>query len=145
MRDYTYLIGPMENCTVEHMKGWRAKADTYLEEAGIPVLDPTRRISFHDQMEGTIQDSYRSMNVCKRIFKMDLQDIANSRVVLADVRRSSGKGTGSACELMFSHMKNKIIILWADPADPIHPFLEAMATEKYYDLNEALKAVSSYY
>jgi len=111
----------------------------------VPVYDPTRRVSFHDQMEGMPQDTYRNSNLCKRIFKQDLQDIASSRVVLADVRRSSGRGTGSSMELMFSHMKNKIIILWSDPNDPIHPFMEAIATEKHYDLKDALRAVGSYY
>jgi len=85
------------------------------------------------------------MNTCKRIFKQDLHDIASSRVVLADVRRSSGRGTGTSMELMFAHMKNKIIILWADEGDLIHPFYEAMATEKHYNLEDAVYAVLEYY
>jgi hypothetical protein len=48
-------------------------------------------------------------------------------------------------ELMFAHMKNKIIILWADDGDVIHPFYEAMATEKHYSLQEAVEAVKEYY
>ena len=145
MKNHTYLIGPMECCSVEHMTGWRKEADKYLEECGIPVFDPTRRVSFHDQIGETLQDTHRNLNICKRIFKQDLQDIANSRVVLADIRRDSGRGTGSSMELMFAHMKNKIIILWSNPEDQIHPFMEAIGTEKHYELKDALQAAASYY
>ena len=145
MKDYIYLAGPMEDCTQEHMCGWRERASQFLEAADLKSLDPTRRISFHDQLGDKLQDEVRGMNVCKRIFKQDLQDIADSRVVIADVRRSSGRGTGTSMELMFAHMKNKIIILWADEGDFPHPFIEAIATEKHYDLEEALEAALSYY
>lgn len=140
-----YLAGPMEDCSIEHMTSWRVSAKEYLDMASIEVLDPTRRLSFHDQLEGSLQDITKTTNICKRIFKQDLHDIANSRVVLADVRRNSGRGTGTSMELMFAHTKNKIIILWADPEDFVHPFYEAMATEKHYNLMDALDAVWEYY
>lgn len=145
MKDYVYLAGPMEDCSKDHMCGWRESAAISLSNAGLKTLDPTRRISFHDQLGDNLQDEVRGMNVCKRIFKQDLQDIADSRVVIADVRRSSGRGTGTSMELMFAHMKNKIIILWADEGDFPHPFIEAIATEKHYDLEDCLEATLSYY
>jgi len=145
MRDYTYLAGPMEDVSKDHMTSWRAKTTYELGLSGIQTLDPTRRISFHDQLEPFLQDDHRGMNVCKRIFKQDLQDIAESKAIIADVRRSSGRGTGTSCELMFAHTKNKIIILWADEDDFPHPFLEAMATEKHYNLEDAIEAVKTYY
>jgi hypothetical protein len=74
-----------------------------------------------------------------------MQDIANSRIVVADVRRGSGRGTGTSMELMFAHTKNKIIILWADKDDFVHPFYEAMATEKHFQLRDVLSAVEEYY
>ena len=74
-----------------------------------------------------------------------MQDIANSTVVLADIRRGSGRGTGTSMELMFAHMKNKVIILWADEGDLIHPFYESIYTEKHYTLNDCLEAISYYY
>jgi len=144
MKDYVYLAGPMEDRTREEMCKWRENCHTALESQGIPVLDPTRRISFHNQLK-ELQDQIRGMNVCRRIFKQDLQDIADSRVILADVRRDSGRGTGTSMELMFAHMKNKIIILWASENDFPHPFIEAIATEKHYNLDEAVKAIKSYY
>jgi nucleoside 2-deoxyribosyltransferase len=145
MKDQVYLAGPMEDCTEDHMTGWRQLTANALKLSDINTLDPTRRVSFHDQLGENLQDLTKTMNTCKRIFKQDLQDIAESKVVLADVRRSSGRGTGTSMELMFAHTKNKIIILWADEGDFIHPFYEAMATEKHYSLEEAVDSVRLYY
>ena len=145
MKDQVYLAGPMEDCSEDHMTGWRQLTANALKLSDINTLDPTRRVSFHDQLGENLQDLTKTMNTCKRIFKQDLQDIAESKVVLADVRRSSGRGTGTSMELMFAHTKNKIIILWADEGDFIHPFYEAMATEKHYSLEEAVDAVRLYY
>jgi nucleoside 2-deoxyribosyltransferase len=145
MKDQVYLAGPMEDCTEDHMTGWRQLTANALKLSDINTLDPTRRVSFHDQLGENLQDLTKTMNTCKRIFKQDLQDIAESKVVLADVRRSSGRGTGTSMELMFAHTKNKIIILWADEGDYIHPFYEAMATEKHYSLEEAVDSVRLYY
>ena len=145
MKDHVYFAGPMEDCTKDEMCSWRAIAEKHLSNYEIKSLDPTRRISFHNQLGTKLQDEVRGMNVCRRIFKQDLQDIADSKVVLADVRRNSGRGTGTSMELMFAHTKNKIIILWSDENDFPHPFIEAIATEKHYCLEDALEAVASYY
>jgi len=145
MKNQVYLAGPMEDCSPEEMTSWRNRASEFFDMAEISCLDPTRRVSFHDQLGENLQDVTKTMNTCKRIFKQDLHDIADSRVVLADVRRSAGRGTGTSMELMFAHMKNKIIILWADENDFIHPFYEAIATEKHYALYDALEAVQEYY
>jgi len=144
MKNYVYLAGPMEDCTKDRMLSWRENAEKKLSLLEINTLNPTRRVSFHDELYlGETQTPVQS--TCRRIFKMDMQDIANSTVVLADVRRSSGRGTGTSMELMFAHMKNKIIILWADENDLIHPFYESIYTEKYFTLNECLEAITYYY
>jgi len=135
----------MEDCTEDHMKMWRYKAAKFLQLAGVDSLDPTRRVNFHNDMTKLNDRNTLDQSMCRRIFKMDLQDIANSTVVLADVRRGSGKGTGTAMELMFAHMKNKVIILWTDDGDIPHPFLESIYTEKYSNLDDCLLACSYYY
>jgi hypothetical protein len=146
-KNHTYLAGPMEDVSVDHMTSWRILASERLDAAGIDYLDPTRRVSFHDQLKGVdyLQEVVKGMNICKRIFKQDLEDIASSKVMLVDARRSSGKGTGTAMETMFAHTKNKIIIIWCDPEDPPHPFYEAMYSEKHYTLEDAIDAVMEYY
>ena len=112
MKNQVYLAGPMEDCSVDHMTSWRTEAQLKLDFAGISSLDPTRRVSFHDQLGDNLQDVTKTMNICKRIFKQDLHDIADSRVVLADVRRDSGRGTGTSMELMFAHMKMSMCSSW---------------------------------
>jgi nucleoside 2-deoxyribosyltransferase len=144
VKNYVYLAGPMEDCTKEHMTGWRSYTKNKLSQMEIDSLDPTRRVSFHDELYLGEQHT-PVQSVCRRIFKMDMQDIANSTVVLADVRRDSGRGTGTSMELMFAHMKNKIIILWADKNDLIHPFYESIYTEKYFELEDCLDAITNYY
>ena len=144
MKNYVYLAGPMEDCTKKHMTAWRTQASNSLDNAGIKYLDPTRRVTFHDELTlGEV--GVPEQSICRRIFKMDMQDIANSTVVLADVRRDSGRGTGTAMELMFAHTKNKIIILWADEQDHIHPFYESIYTEKHYTLDDCLDACNYYF
>lgn len=143
--DYVYLAGSMEDVSIKEMKGWRKKATAFFSYRMIETLDPTRRVSFHEQVGEFLEDEVRSMNISKRIFKQDLQDITQSTVILADVRRSSGRGTGTSMELMYAHMKNKIIIMIADKDDKPHPFLDSIYTEKFYNIDDALDAVASYY
>jgi len=144
MKNYVYLAGPMEDCTKELMTGWRSYTQNKLSKLEINSLDPTRRVSFHDELYlGETHTPVQS--VCRRIFKMDMQDIANSTVVLADIRRDSGRGTGTAMELMFAHIKNKVIILWANEDDNIHPFYESIYTEKYFNVDQCIDAVTNYY
>ncbi len=144
MKQYVYLAGPMEDCTQKRMTAWRLRAAELLMKNDIISLDPTRRVSFHDELYLGEQHT-PVQSTCRRIFKMDMQDIANSNVVLADIRRDSGRGTGTAMELMFAHMKNKIIILWADEGDHIHPFYESIYTEKHFELDDCIEAISYYY
>jgi len=144
MKNYVYLAGPMEDCTKKRMTAWRLRAADILQKNDISSLDPTRRVDFHDQLKLS-ETATHEQSACRRIFKMDMQDIANSTVVLADVRRDSGRGTGTAMELMFAHMKNKVIILWADRDDYVHPFYESIYTEKYFELDDCIEAISYYY
>lgn len=126
------------------MTGWRNCAQKMLANMDITALDPTRRVSFHDELYLGEQHT-PVQSTCRRIFKMDMQDIANSNVILADIRRDSGRGTGTAMELMFAHIKNKIIILWANNDDHIHPFYESIYTEKHFYLEDCIDAISYYY
>jgi hypothetical protein len=62
-------------------------------------------------------------------------------VLLVDMRDIPGvKGQGTAAEVMFAHMKNKVIIMWVPPIDTLNPFMTAMATEVHETLDEAVEA-----
>ena len=142
-----YLAGKMEKASLNDMKQWRLEATEFLVNRNIAVLDPTRRIPLHSQISGYLEDERKTLDICRRVFKLDLQDIANSTVILADARQSNGAfvGTGTSMELMFAHTKNKIIIMWVDNEDPIHPFLESVATEKVYSLEDGLHSCAEYF
>jgi hypothetical protein len=65
--------------------------------------------------------------------------------LLVDMRNHhNAKGQGTACEVMFSHMKNKTIIMFKNSHDRINPFMTAMATEVHNSLDEALEACIDY-
>jgi len=133
-----YLAGPMAGLTAQDMKEWRDYAKEKLKSADIRVLDPTRRISYHDQI---FDDKGLNQNIANRIFKQDLRDIARCEVLLVDMRDMPGiKGQGTAAEVMFAHTKNKVIIMWVPPISTLNPFMAAMATEVHKTLEEAVEA-----
>jgi len=137
-KQHTYLAGPMEGLTYFEMTEWRKYATSQLNLREIDTLDPTRRISYHDQ-EKTIYTA-------SRVVKHDLQDIAFSSIILADLRDSTpGRKWGTVCEIAHAHTKNKIIIVLNDKTQFKHPFIEFYATEIYNDLDKAIEAVSTYY
>ncbi len=133
-----YCCGGMEGYTKEQMTGWRTQAKEFLEARNIKVYDPTRRIETHAGFE--------QENIRNRTVKLDLQDIANSTVLLCDMRASQpGKRWGSMSEIAHAHTKNKIIIIWTDPDDFKHPFLYFYATEIHHTLEDCLEAVEEYF
>ena len=137
-KQYTYLAGPMEGLTLEQMTEWRRHATHQLFLKDIDTLDPTRRVSYHDQRDHAYAAS--------RVVKHDLQDIAFSSVILADLRDSTpGRKWGTVCEIAHAHTKNKIIIVVTDPMQFKHPFIEFYATEIHHDLDSAIDAVATYY
>ena len=137
-----YLAGPMAGFSGEEMKAWRNIATEQLEAADVSVLDPTRRISFHEQ---SLDDTGLHSNIAQRIFRQDLRDIARCEVLLTDMRNHpNAKAQGTAAEVMFSHMKHKIIIMFKNPEDQLNPFMSAMATEVHNSLQDAIDAAIDY-
>jgi hypothetical protein len=137
-RQHVYLAGSIEGLTYEEMTGWRKYATQQLKLKGIDTLDPTRRITYHDQKDKAY--------AAARVVKHDLQDIHNSSVILVDLRDSTpGRKWGTVCEVAHSHTKNKIIIAVTDKEQFKHPFIEFYATEIHHSLDDAIEAVSTYF
>jgi hypothetical protein len=137
-RQYVYLAGAIEGLTYEEMTGWRNYVTESLILEGIDTLDPTRRISYHDQKD----KSYAAA----RVVKHDFQDIHYSSVIFADLRNSTpGRKWGTVCELAHGHTKNKIIIVVTDEEQFKHPFIEFYATEIHHNLDDAIEAVKTYF
>ena len=56
----------------------------------------------------------------------------------------NAKAQGTAAEVMFSHMKHKIIIMFKNPGDMLNPFMTAMANEVHDSLEDAIDAAIDY-
>jgi len=139
-KEHTYLAGPIEGLTIYQATGWRKEASFELKNFGINTLDPTRRTSFVDSNHLTTK------NASRRVWKADLQDIAYSTVVLANLSDSlPGKKWGTVCEIAHAHTKNKIIIVVMDKDQFEHPFITQYATEVHHTLEDAIEAVKEYY
>lgn len=133
-----YLAGSIEGISDTLAKGWRDDATKFFATKDIKVWDPTRRISY--------RDSPQDLNAQRRIVKMDLQDIANSSVVIANLRDTCpGKKWGTLMEVAHAHTKNKIIIVWLDQDQWVHPFVGFYATEIHYNLADAMEAAAEYF
>lgn len=134
---HVYLAGPIEGLTTEEANGWRDYSALYLGVKDIDVLNPCRRVSFVDT---------KARDADARIWKCDLQDIAYSSIVLANLSDSlPGRKWGTVAEVAHAHTKNKIIIVLQNKNQFHHPFITQYATEIHYTLDSALEAVSEYF
>lgn len=138
-----YLAGSIEGISTEEANGWRDAATEMLRQHDIPVYNPCRRIPYRDEMSGAPR---QQQNAAKRIVKMDLQDIAQSTVILADLRDSTpGKKWGTLAEIAHAHTKNKIIIVLMDEGQFMHPFVDFYSTEIHFKLEDAIDASIAYF
>jgi nucleoside 2-deoxyribosyltransferase len=120
----------MEGLSIFKMSFWRQVLTEDLQKMGIIVLDPCRRLACH--LSKDVDP--------KSIFDKDIEDINNSDFIIADARRSQGRGTGTSMEIMYAWTKRMPIIGLVGHNDPIHPFYESTFTQKFTDLQSILKA-----
>lgn len=134
MHNTVYIAGPMEGLTGAEMKGWR---DQFVMMANaehfVVAKDPTRRIPFRADED--------DLNRARMVFYADLMDIDNSQVVFLDLRKGKGYAWGTAMEAMYSWNKRKPLVIWVNPEDPKHPFLESMATAIVHTLEDGVEKV----
>jgi nucleoside 2-deoxyribosyltransferase len=134
---HVYLAGSIEGIPWEDAIEWRNNAINYLNKYEIDCLDPCRRVAFNSSTE---------RHADARIFKADLQDIAFSTVVLANLSDAiGGKKWGTVAEVAHAHTKNKIIIVILAPDQWVHPFISQYATEIHYSVYDACDAVKEYF
>jgi len=134
---HVYLAGSIEGISWVDATKWRTEAKLILNDLDIDCLDPCRRVAFERCLE---------RHADARIFKADLQDIAFSTVVLANLSETiGGKKWGTVAEVAHAHTKNKIIIVILAPDQWVHPFISQYATEIHYSVEDACTAVKEYY
>jgi nucleoside 2-deoxyribosyltransferase len=135
---YVYLAGPIEGISLEEATAWRQYASSYLRGCNIDTLDPTRRMSYHDQQAKDY--------AAARIVRQDLQDIANSSVLLVNLSdKTPGRKWGTVSEVTAAAFSGKIIITYVEREQFKHPFIEHFSTEIHHSLEDALRAVTAYF
>ena len=129
-----YACGPMEHVSKEEASGWRSEARRILEGAGCLVLDPTRRLHNFEP---------RAM---KRIFELDLRDIQESDIILANLDRPEIAKHGTAMEVFYaSYVLRKPVVAFKKDASKIHPFFESLVTEWRSTVDRACDTIISEY
>jgi len=141
-----YLGGPIEGLPLDVVKEWRETATTFyqnwfLERASsnpyVKTIDPCRRKAFHDEPY--------SSNLAHRIVQLDTNDIANSDLVLCNLKdRGQGKCWGSVMELVIAKQLGKPVITILEEGYH-HPFVEVYSTEIHHTLEDGLNASLGYF
>ena len=122
----------MENVSKETQEGWRDYVTRGLVAEGWKVLNPIFR---------SLKDGYNH----RRIYELDMRDVRESDVVLADLRRSESEGHGTAMEVHYAYQNNIPVIGYAIQDQKKHPFLEVCVTEWTTDLDKAVRILNEFY
>ncbi len=126
-----YLCGPVEKTSPDEAFYWR---DRVIQEFGNICLDPTRNI--RDKFDISIEFSDSKLEV-NEIVHVDLSDVYNCSIVLANYSDASKQYIGASMELAYARMWHKKIIIWSNWAQD-HPFLAYHATIILPELQECI-------
>jgi nucleoside 2-deoxyribosyltransferase len=129
-----YLAGPMENVSEHEALQWRDKAKEILHLNNVATLDPCRRI--HD-----FQPKYM-----RRIFELDLRDIQECDLILANLNDPKLAKHGTAMEVFYAAyvLRKPVVAFKADPT-VLHPFFESLVTEWRSDVTKACETIIDEY
>lgn len=129
-----YLAGPMEHVSKEDATGWRDRAKEILESMDVVTLDPTRRIHNFDK------------RYMKRIFELDLRDIQESDIILANLDNPTVAKHGTAMEVFYAaYVLRKPVVAFKADASTVHPFFESLVTEWRSTVDKACDTILSEY
>jgi len=128
-----YLAGPMEHVSVDEAKGWRSTA-THLLAPTCKILNPCRRLHAFEK------------KYMKRIFELDLRDIRESDLILANLDDPLVPKHGTAMEVFYAAYVLQIPVVAFKASDStIHPFFESLVTEWRSTVDKACDTILSEY
>lgn len=121
----------------EIMEGWRNQTMDYFSMYNVKVLNPTRRPHTADLND-------------KEIFNLDLKDINESDIILADCRLHQGKAQfGTPVELFYmNYILKRPVIGWYNGEEGYRDrsvFQNVLVDRFFPSLEEALDHISTYY
>ena len=131
-----YLAGPMDAVTKEQQTGWRETCKMLVHDHDIKVLDPCRR-SHEDDLTH------------REIFELDMLDVEECDLIVADCRDYKKPTFGTPCEIFYaSYILKKPVIGWYDfeykPTN-IRVFQDALLTREFDNLYLAVDHVLDFY
>lgn len=125
-----YLAGPINGCTDEECKGWRAEARRLLEPL-CAVIDP---MDFDCRgLEG---------EMANEIIRHDLEQLDKSDAVLANATKPSW---GTAMEIVYSGLAGKPVFAFCcQPSDSTSPWLRGHCVMVYETVEQACHGIAKY-
>jgi hypothetical protein len=130
-----YLAGPMDYVTSDQQNNWRLKATKELSDCFV-VLNPCRRPHGCD------------LNA-KEIFKLDIEDVTDSQLLLVDCRNHGVTTFGTPCEIYeASYNQHKPVIGWYDEDNPPSSkgiFQQVLIDRMFDSLDKAVLHLRQYY
>jgi nucleoside 2-deoxyribosyltransferase len=135
MKRTVYLCGPMEFVSETEGKEWRYIAELFLNSNGVNTLNPYRR-----------KHSFE-MSEMKRIFELDLRDIRECDIVLANLSTMDKLPShGTAQELFYAHyVMHKQVIAFRPKCTRLHPFIECTTTDWASSVEDACELILNEY
>jgi hypothetical protein len=137
-----YTIGVMDSVkddAPELMTGWREQVKEYFSSYDVNIFDPTRR---PHSLDSTLSD--------REIFTLDLIDIKNSDLCIADCRLHNGRSQyGSPIEVFYcSYILGKPVIGWYNKEEGYRKnsvFQNVLISNMFPSLEEAMEHISLFY
>lgn len=117
-----YLCGPINGCNDQECNNWRAEVKKHFSN----TIDPMRR-------------DYRGREAesVNEIVELDIQDIRNSDIILANCPKPS---VGTSMEIFFAHSIGKTVIAVVPDKSKASPWLTYHCSELHESLNDAIAA-----
>lgn len=132
-----YLAGPMEHVSKEDATDWREAVKNYFSHhitCNVEFLDPNRRLHNSKQSE------------MRRIFDLDMMDLRNCDMVLANLDRPSLAKHGTACEVFYAgYILRKPVVAFKATQEVYHPFFESCVTEWRSDVIKCCETIEEHY
>jgi len=123
-----YLCGPINGCTDEECKDWRAAIrESVLAQWRTIFIDPMKR-----DYRGRESESYRE------IVDLDKRDVRNADVVLVNYSKPS---VGTSMEVFYAWTLGTPVIVWCAADAVISPWLRYHSTAIVHSLDQAVAKI----
>ena len=123
----------MEHVSIEEANSWRYTA-TRMLASNCKILNPCRRLH-------KFEPKYM-----KRIFELDLRDIRESDLILANLDNPLVPKHGTAMEVFYAAYVLQIPVVAFKASDStIHPFFESLVTEWRSSVDKACDTILAEY